>query len=380
MLHRNKKTKAAAVTTAAVAWTALFAGMAGAGPQKLVTGVEVVFQVSSVRVQQKYIKTLLTYFQVNLELAKVPHGKFSTVVRNGRAVVRVKFLRPKDGLCVRRMLPALVDNLVFHRQKNVGGSATMEFVLSSETIKGIQAEVIEKTMAIIRLRLQGLKLPKLVVRRQGPQQILVRVAGHSNVGQVVKQVVDALPLNFHLVNEAATRICTQREAACREKKTQCQDLRKRCDAAMRTGGKTNGTLDTARFVFSPSSRHSSSFIFLYKKPVLSSRIFERIKVEFGDNNRPHISLRLDASGAKKFKQITRKYVKKRLAVVFNGLVYSAPTIQEEIPSGRAQITGNFTIDEAKALAGALRAGKLPVDLKVVRQRVVRKKPDRRTTN
>jgi preprotein translocase subunit SecD len=73
----------------------------------------------------------------------------------------------------------------------------------------------------------------------------------------------------------------------------------------------------------------------------------------------------NAVGAKQFEDITGRNVKKRLAIVLDGNVYSAPVIQEKISGGNAQITGSFTMDEAKDLAIVLRAGSLPAPVKTL---------------
>jgi preprotein translocase subunit SecD len=84
----------------------------------------------------------------------------------------------------------------------------------------------------------------------------------------------------------------------------------------------------------------------------------------------YISLEFDDIGAKLFEQITGANVKKRLAIILDDNVYSAPVIQERIAGGRAQITGRFTTDEANELAIVLRAGALPAPVKIIEERTV----------
>ena len=88
----------------------------------------------------------------------------------------------------------------------------------------------------------------------------------------------------------------------------------------------------------------------------------RIKSDF---NEPYVSLDFDARGARLFDQITAENVKKRLAIVLDNNVYSAPVIQERISGGKAQITGSFTPEEASDLAIVLRAGALPAPVRVI---------------
>lgn len=83
-----------------------------------------------------------------------------------------------------------------------------------------------------------------------------------------------------------------------------------------------------------------------------------------------ISLEFKREAARKFASITGKNINKRLAIVLDDIVQSAPYIQERIPHGKASITGNFTAEQARDLAIVLRAGALPAPLKIVEERTV----------
>ncbi|MCK9197862.1 MAG: protein translocase subunit SecD, partial [Syntrophales bacterium] len=85
---------------------------------------------------------------------------------------------------------------------------------------------------------------------------------------------------------------------------------------------------------------------------------------------PYVSLKFNAQGAQDFDRITGENVKKRLAIVLDGVIHSAPVIQERISGGNAQITGSFTMDEAKDLAIVLRAGALPAPVTILEERTV----------
>jgi len=80
---------------------------------------------------------------------------------------------------------------------------------------------------------------------------------------------------------------------------------------------------------------------------------------------PYVSITFDKTGARQFGKITGANVGKRLAIVLDGVVYSAPVIREKISGGRAQITGAFTDEEARDLAIVLRAGSLPAPVDVL---------------
>jgi preprotein translocase subunit SecD len=78
----------------------------------------------------------------------------------------------------------------------------------------------------------------------------------------------------------------------------------------------------------------------------------------------------DRRGAKIFEQVTGKYVKRRMAIVLDDNIYSAPVINERISGGRAQISGRFSLEEAKDLAIVLRAGALPAPVSILENRTV----------
>jgi preprotein translocase subunit SecD len=95
----------------------------------------------------------------------------------------------------------------------------------------------------------------------------------------------------------------------------------------------------------------------------------RVQIE-SQFNQPYVSLSFDARGARLFDKITAENVGKKLAIVLDNHVYSAPEIRERISGGRAQITGHFTMEEAKDLAIVLRAGALPAPVKILEKRTV----------
>jgi protein-export membrane protein, SecD/SecF family/protein-export membrane protein SecD len=83
-----------------------------------------------------------------------------------------------------------------------------------------------------------------------------------------------------------------------------------------------------------------------------------------------VELEMNSKGARTFARVTAANIGKYLAIVLDSTVYSAPVIRSKIPSGRAQIEGSFTMEEAKNLSVVLRAGALPAPVKIVEQRIV----------
>lgn len=114
----------------------------------------------------------------------------------------------------------------------------------------------------------------------------------------------------------------------------------------------------------------------FKSTGLTGRDLERAIVQFANgktnslSSGPSIGLEFTAEGGKKFAEITQRNIGKKLAVFLDDQIMQAPTVENAIPDGRAVITGNFTIDEAKQIVKLLNEGALPISLKIVEQRNV----------
>ena len=87
-------------------------------------------------------------------------------------------------------------------------------------------------------------------------------------------------------------------------------------------------------------------------------------------SRPAVSMQMNADGARRWRKLTGDNIGRRIAVVLDDFVYTAPMVQGEIPSGQSEITGNFTIEEAKDLANILKSGSLPAPTKIVEEAII----------
>ena len=84
----------------------------------------------------------------------------------------------------------------------------------------------------------------------------------------------------------------------------------------------------------------------------------------------NVSMSMNAEGAKTWQRLTKDNIGKSVAIVLDGYVYSFPTVQNEIAGGNSQITGNFTVEEAKDLANTLKSGKMPAPARIIEESVV----------
>jgi preprotein translocase subunit SecD len=117
--------------------------------------------------------------------------------------------------------------------------------------------------------------------------------------------------------------------------------------------------------------------FLKKEPELTGKYLTNAQVTIGSGGddirsagKPVVNFELNRQGARIFSRVTGANLKKRLAIVLDNRVFTAPTIQSKIPYGRGEITGIGEMDEAKRISIVLKAGALPAPVQVIEERVV----------
>lgn len=110
------------------------------------------------------------------------------------------------------------------------------------------------------------------------------------------------------------------------------------------------------------------------KPLLTGEVINDARLDYDQFARPAVSMQMNASGARNWAKITAAAAAKqpqgKIAIVLDNYVYTAPTVNGEIPNGNSQITGSFDLEEAKDLANVLKAGSLPAPTRIVEEAIV----------
>ncbi len=209
-----------------------------------------------------------------------------------------------------------------------------------------EKEAISQAIETIRNRLDQFGLAEPVVARQGEEKILVQLAGikTQEEEQRARELISrAAKLELMAVDEdRAARVYTMSDSDARE----YGDV----------------ILEDAK---NPDIKYLVREI-----PILDGGMLIDANMGFDQNNRPLINFKLNAEGAEIFGDFTGKSVGKRLAVVLDGKVYSDPVINERIGGGSGQISGNYSVVEAKDLAIALRSGALLAPIYLMEKRSV----------
>ncbi|MEQ8535648.1 MAG: protein translocase subunit SecD, partial [Imperialibacter sp.] len=103
---------------------------------------------------------------------------------------------------------------------------------------------------------------------------------------------------------------------------------------------------------------------------LTGEVITDARQDLDQSARPAVSMQMNATGAKAWRKLTSENINRRIAIVLDNYVYSAPMVQGEIPNGSSSITGTFTLEEAKDLANVLKAGTLPAPTTIVEDVVI----------
>lgn len=224
---------------------------------------------------------------------------------------------------------------------------TYEISFSNEEIKQIKDYAILQAVETIRNRLNEFGLAEPTVAKQGDDKILVELAG-------IKTLED--------------------EQRAKERITKAAHLQlMEVDASKMNQANTMSEKEALSYglVILPDARNENIKYTLKALPVLDGSTLTDAKVGFSQTiNLPVINFTLNSEGAKKFGDYTGNNVGKRLAIVLDNKVYSAPSINERIGGGSGQISGNFTQEEARDVAVALRSGALLAPIKLLEQRSI----------
>ncbi|MDK9694012.1 MAG: protein translocase subunit SecD [Sulfurimonas sp.] len=223
---------------------------------------------------------------------------------------------------------------------------SVSLTLTSEEVIRTKEQAISQAIETIRNRLDQFGLSEPIVARQGDEKILVQLAGIKNAEdeQRARELISrAAKLELMAVDE---------------------------ERAGRVGNMSKSDAAAYGDVILEDVTNPNIKYLVREIPVLDGGMLTDANVGFDQNNRPLISFSLNAEGAQIFGDFTGKSVGKRLAVVLDGKVYSAPVINERIGGGNGQISGSYTVLEAKDLAIALRSGSLLAPIYVMEKRSV----------
>jgi len=308
-------------------------------------GMHLVLEVQTMKAVESHLERVVEELKLDLRKNKI---RYLDLKRGGGDQVLMTLMRSEDKDRFQDIVSSNYPD--FEAEASLSGTDRVTFVLRlyPKAADRIKKMATEQALETIRNRIDQFGVSEPDIRPQGDDRLLVQLPGIKDPKRAVELIGRTALLEFKLVDEEHS-----------------------VDEALK-GNVPPGSEILYKVSRDPKAGSRAKIPFLLKKRVLLTGEYltdARVQID-SRYNEPYVSISFDARGARLFEQITGQNIKKRLAIVLDDKVNSAPVIQDRISGGRAQITGRFSMEEARDLAIVLRAGALPAPVKILEERTV----------
>ncbi|MDX2050022.1 MAG: protein translocase subunit SecD [Rickettsiaceae bacterium] len=206
----------------------------------------------------------------------------------------------------------------------------------------LKANVFDQSIEIVRMRVDSTGTKEPTIQKQGDDYIILQVPGEENPEYLKKILGQTAKLSFHrVVDSYSSHI-------------ESSENHKKATLLLNFKNEYEG--------LEP--------IQIEKTPILTGDMLTYAQATFTHNNEPAVSFALNTTGTKLFAEATKYAKGKRIAIVLDDKILSAPSVNEPITGGSGLISGSFTLDGAEELALMLRAGALPAPLEIVEEKLI----------
>jgi len=228
------------------------------------------------------------------------------------------------------------------------GITTFLLTLPENEVEYIKKMAAEQAIETIRNRIDEFGVSEPDIRLQGENRILIQLPGIKDTKRAKNLIGKTALLEFRMVDEV-------------------NDANK-----ARKGNVPPGSELLYQTIKNKETGHISKIPFLIKKrtPLTGADLTDaRVQID-SQYNEPYVTMKFNKKGGRIFARLTGDNINKRLAIVLDNTVYSAPSIRSKISGGNAIIEGSFTMEDARDLAIVLRAGALPAPVNIIEERTV----------
>jgi SecD/SecF fusion protein len=286
----------------------------------------------------------------------------------------VLFTLPNTGAIdsVKQILKDSFPNLDSQVEAEAGAFPRITLRLKNNEIDFIKKNAVNQSLEIIRNRIDQFGVAEPIVLRQGENQIVVQLPGVKDPERAMSLIGQTAQLEFKMVAEAPGLNPAQMvEEVVKTGQWRPGDSRKQLNLALQNRLPQGSEIYFEKIVDNKTKKESKIPILLETPVLMTGEMVKNAQVRIGGNfNEPYVSLDLTSRGGQVFAALTEKSVGKRLAIVLDETVRSAPVIREKILGGSAQISGSFSHNEATDLAIVLRVGALPAPVDIVQNLTV----------
>ncbi len=287
---------------------------------------------------------------------------------------KIIFTLPNTGAVdtVNEVIKNDFPNLDIKVEAEEGSFPRITLQLKPSEVEFIHKNAVSQSLEIIRNRIDQFGVAEPVIVRQGENEIVVQLPGVKDPDRAMDLIGQTAQLEFKLVaDDTGVDLNKLINEAIQAGQWKWGESRKQLNLALQ-GRLPKGTeIYFQRIVDDKTHKVRKVPILLYSQVLMTGEMVKNAQVRIGGTfNEPYVSLDLTGRGGKIFAQITEKNVGKRLAIVLDDVVRSAPVIREKILGGSAQISGSFTHEEATDLAIVLRVGALPAPVEIIQNLTV----------
>ncbi len=308
-------------------------------------GMHLVLEVEAAKAVESNLERVAEEIKHDLREARIRYHRLN---RRGTRGVDLVLMRVEDVESFKKLTEESYSDFEVRSLPSEDEGFPVQMTLRPKARDQIMELATDQALETIRNRIDQFGVSEPDIRPQQGQRILIQLPGIKDPDRALELIGKTARLEFKLVDEDHS-----------------------LDTAVK-GDVPPGSEILYHTDVDPESGKKVRIPYLLQKRTLMTGEYitdARVQID-SQYGEPYVSLSFDARGARLFGRITESNVGRKLAIVLDNNVYSAPVIQEKITGGRAQITGQFTTDDAKDLAIVLRAGALPAPVKILEERTV----------
>lgn len=262
--------------------------------------------------------------------------------------IDVTIMRAEDDNPFRTLISNQYPDFSVEERTSGEQGPAFRLILDEKARNHIMKMATDQALETIRNRIDQFGVSEPDIRPQEDHRILIQLPGIQDPQRAIELIGRTALLEFKLVDEENSL-----EEALKGNLPPGSEILKQIWEDSKTGAKKEIPY------------------LLKRRALLTGEYLTDARVQIGNQySEPYVSISFDARGARLFERITGEHVGQKLAIVLDDHVHSAPVIRDRISGGKAQITGAFTMDEARDLAIVLRAGALPAPVNILEERTV----------
>jgi preprotein translocase subunit SecD len=308
-------------------------------------GMHLILEVEALKAVESDLENTVEDIKDDLREEKI---RYLALGRKGTDGIDITLMREEDRKPFEDLVKSRYPDFKVGPGEKTEEGVPLKLILSTEAKNQIMKLASDQALETIRNRIDQFGVNEPDIRPQENHRILIQLPGIKDPERAIELIGKTAQLEFKLVDEENS-----------------------LEEALKGNIPPGREILYENSVDPKTGRTKKIPFLLRKRTALTGKYITDARVQIDSQyNEPYVSLSFNNKGARIFERITGDNIGKRLAIVLDNSIYSAPVIRDRISGGRAQITGRFTMDEARDLAIVLRAGALPAPVKILEERTV----------